>query len=77
MALAFAILVIVAAVIGGVIALLVTGKLPDFGDHGLRKKSDDDNRDRGGVEHRLEAGEIKFEIDVFRHLSLEDIGTKR
>ncbi|KAJ5593307.1 hypothetical protein N7537_010211 [Penicillium hordei] len=59
MALAFVILVIVAAVIG-VIALLVTSKLPGFGDHGPRKKSDTYNRARSGVEHRLEAGEIKF-----------------
>lgn len=58
MALAF---VIIAAVIGGVIALLVTGKLPDFRDDDRAgKKSDDDNMARGGVEYRLEAGEIKF-----------------
>lgn len=29
-------------------------------DDRTRKKSDDDNRAWGSVEHRLEAGEIKF-----------------
>ncbi|KAL2697475.1 hypothetical protein AAEP93_011379 [Penicillium crustosum] len=60
--------VVAYAILMGAVALLVililniaemAGSLRK-NDEGTRKKSGDDNRARGSVERRLEAGEIKF-----------------